>query len=470
MILIFRKVTRRPDSTTAGTVAVIGNYGNTNLGDKASLTSIIEHVTRRRPRAKIIALSVDPEVTRGRYGVVSYAAWDRHKKPPARADAEPPTGRPSRLSIWTERIRRPIAAIARGPIDLFAWGRELAEEAIFLARCRLAMRGVDLLIVGGGGQIADEFGGPWNFPYRLLVWVAAAKAAGAQVAFVCVGAGSIKSGLSRVFLKAALSMADHRSLRDQRSQRTVVDLGVRRPSVVAADIVFALEAEVPPPPRTPLVRPRVVGFNVFPYHAPFYWPGADATHYHAYLENAARFIEWLGRNGYIVHLFPTQLRADLRVIRDLMATMDARGIRLPATQLIHAAVTDVESLTATVSMMDLVVATRFHAIVMSLRAGTPVLALSSQRKTDDLMADMGLSAYRVSIDDMPIASVVGRFTTLARNAQHVRQQIQARTRELRHELEELMDGLLGLPRSDVDTGPIPTSGTSPRAMTHRPNH
>src|SRR5262249_3613454 len=153
------------------------------------------------------------------------------------------------------------------------------------------------------------------------------------------------------FLKAALSMADHRSLRDQRSQRTVVDLGVRRPSVVAADIVFALEAEVPPPPRTPLVRPRVVGFNVFPYHAPFYWPGADATHYQAYLENAARFIEWLGRNGYIVHLFPTQLRADLRVIRDLMATMDARGIRLPATQLIHAAVTDVESLTATVSMM-----------------------------------------------------------------------------------------------------------------------
>src|SRR5262249_4232876 len=145
-----------------------------------------------------------------------------------------------------------------------------------------------------------------------------------------------------------------------------------------------------------------------------------------------------------------------------------RGIRLPATQLIHAPVTGVESLAATVATVDLVVATRFHAIVMALRAGTPVLALSSQNKTDDLMADMGLTAYRVSIDNMPIAALAARFAALAENADHVRQQIQARTRELRHEVEELMDGLLAVPRSDVDTGPIPTSATSPLATTHRP--
>jgi len=468
MILIFRNLTRRLDDPSGGTVAVIGNYGNTNLGDEATLTAIIEQIVRRRPKAKIIALSVDPDVTRGLYGVVSLAAWGGPKKPRGHPREESAPGRPSRPSIWTRRIRRPIAAIARGPITAFARVRELGDEAIFLARCRLAMRGVDLLIVGGSGQIADEFGGPWNFPYRLLAWITTAKAAGARVAFVCVGAGSIRSGLSRTFLKAALSLADHRSLRDQRSHRTVQELGVRGASVVAADVVFALEAGAPPVARTPSSPPRVIGFNVFPYHAPFYWPGADPKRYHAYLESAAQFIQWLGGSGYIVHLFPTQLRADLQVIRDLVATMETRGIRLPATQLIQAAVTGVESLAATVSTVDLVVATRFHAIVMALRAGTPVLALSSQNKTDDLMADMGLAAYRVSIDHMSLNPLVARFTTLAQNAHQVRLQIQARTRELRHEVEEVMDGLLGVPRSDVDTGPIPTSATSPLAATHRP--
>jgi polysaccharide pyruvyl transferase WcaK-like protein len=131
------------------------------------------------------------------------------------------------------------------------------------------------------------------------------------------------------------------------------------------------------------------------------------------------------------------------VIRDLTATLEAKGIRLPATQLLHAQVTDVESLAATIAAVDLVIATRFHALVMALRAGTPVLVLSSQPKTDDLMAAMGLSAYRVSIDHMEMDSLTARFTSLAQNAASVREQIRNRVRELRREVDECLDGLLG---------------------------
>lgn len=461
-----RNLSRHNDRSTSGVIAVLGNYGNTNLGDEATLAAIIEQVAQRRPKAKIIALAVDPEATYDRHGITALAAWGRFKKP--RASHQPASGstnrQRSRLAIWMRNSLRPVASIVRRPLDLLVSLATLGDEAIFPIKCWVAMRGVDWLLIGGSGQISDQFYGPWNFPYRLLVWALAAKAAGARVAFVCVGAGSITSSLSRVFLKTALSLADHRSLRDQRSRRIVEELGVRGPSVVAADVVFELEARNAPAVVRKLADPpRVVGLNVFPYHAPFYWPDADPTIYRAYLDSAAKFIGWLGRHRYVVHLFPTQLRADLCVIRDLVATLEAKGIRLPAVQLLHAPVTGVESLAATVAAVDLVIATRFHALVMALRAGTPVLALSSQPKTDDLMADMGLSAYRVSIDNIQLDSLTACFTSLAQNAASLRQQIQARVRELRREVDELLDGLLGVPRSDADTGPIATSVPSPRA-------
>jgi len=52
-----------------GAVAVIGNYGNSSLGDEATLAAIIEQVRRRRVNPKIIALSVDPDDTRTRHGL-----------------------------------------------------------------------------------------------------------------------------------------------------------------------------------------------------------------------------------------------------------------------------------------------------------------------------------------------------------------------------------------------------------------
>jgi polysaccharide pyruvyl transferase WcaK-like protein len=463
MIPVLRNLSRHSDQATGHAVAVIGNYGNSNLGDEATLAAIIEQVRRRRPNPKIIALSVDPDDTRVRHGVTARAAWGRGRKP---RPAEAPAPRPSRRSIWLRNALRPFASIARGPFDLLVWLGAAADELIFPLACRAAMSGVDLLIVGGSGQISDQFSGPWNFPYRLLVWVLAAKLAGAKVGFLCVGAGSVTASLSRTFLKAALSLADHRSLRDERSRRIVDELGVRRPSVVAADVVFDLEgATAPAVVRKPMDPPRVIGLNVFPYHAPFYWPNADPAIYRAYLDSTAEFVGWLGRHRYVVHLFPTQLRADLRVIGDLTATLEAKGIRLPATHLLHAQVTGVESLAATVVAVDLVVATRFHALVMALRAGTPVLALSSQPKTDDLMADMGLSAYRVSIDHLDLSSLTARFTSLTQNAASVREQIKTRVRQLRREVDECLDGLLGVPRSDADTGPIPTPVPAPRADT-----
>jgi polysaccharide pyruvyl transferase WcaK-like protein len=460
-----RARSRHSNRSTDGTVAVIGNYGNTNLGDDATLATIIEHVGRRRPKAKTIALAVDPEAAHAQHGITALPSG-RYTKSRASRSAATTERRGSPMSTLLRRLFRPVASVARGPLDLLVWLRALAGEVVFPIKCWAAMDGVDLLIIGGGGQLTDQFFGPWNFPYLLLIWVLVAKVSGARVGFVCVGAGTIASRLSRIFLKTALSLADHRSFRDQRSRRIVEELGVPAPNLVVADLVFSLEGAPRVVARRPSGPPRAVGFNVFPYHAPFYWPDADPTIYRAYLESSARLIEWLGRQGYVVHLFPTQLRADPRVIRDLIATMEAHGIRLPAGQLIHAPVTGMESLTATIAAMDIVIVTRYHAMVMALRAGIPVFALSSQPKTDDLMADMGLSAYRVSIDNIQMDALTARFTSLAQNAQSVRDQIQARGRELRREIDELMDGLLGVPRSAADTGPIPSSVTSPGAATH----
>ena len=67
------------------------------------------------------------------------------------------------------------------------------------------LRKQDLLVVSGGGQLDDKWGGPWVLPYALCKWVLLARAARVPCAVVSVGACcQITSLASRMFFSTAL--------------------------------------------------------------------------------------------------------------------------------------------------------------------------------------------------------------------------------------------------------------------------
>src|SRR5262249_61198590 len=96
---------------------------------------------------------------------------------------------------------------------------------IFLAQSSTRLKGTDLLIVTGGNQLIDYFGGVWGFPFTLLTWCLLARMRGARVAFLSVGAGPLSSALGGGFWRWSLALADYCSFRDESSRVLGQELG-----------------------------------------------------------------------------------------------------------------------------------------------------------------------------------------------------------------------------------------------------
>ena len=80
------------------------------------------------------------------------------------------------------------------------------------------LRAHDLVIVSGGGQLNEEWGGPWSHPFSLFKWAVLARIAGVPYVVASVGVGKVRSKTSRLFLRSSLRMARYRSYRDKNSK------------------------------------------------------------------------------------------------------------------------------------------------------------------------------------------------------------------------------------------------------------
>jgi len=308
--------------------------------------------------------------------------------------------------------------------------------------------GLDTLIVTGSGVLSDHSGGVSNFPYTLFKWSILSKATRTKLAFVSVGAGPLNSAISRLLVKVSLWLADYRSFRDQSSKQLIERIGVRGDNPIYPDLANGLEI---PLLRTANDHSRpVVGVNLFPHYDNRYWAASDLTVYQRYINTMADFVSWLIQNKYIVAFFPTQFRADPPVIEDLKNALAQSGNSPPGDQLIEMPVRSVEELLKLLSLTDLVVATRFHGIVLSFLMNKPVVALSNHHKMVDLMLDMGQADYLLNIDTFTSEMLIDRFKFLEINCgtakRQIAQKIEVYRRDLEQQYDIFLNGLVGCDR------------------------
>jgi polysaccharide pyruvyl transferase WcaK-like protein len=105
-------------------------------------------------------------------------------------------------------------------------------------------------------------------------------------------------------------------------------------------------------------------------------------------------------------------------------------------RIIDEPVNSVEDLLIQIASTEIVVATRFHNILMALLCDKPVIAISFHHKCASLMNAMGLSDYCLDINDLHADELIQKFRDLETNASAIRPLIRKKQQRFREELDE----------------------------------
>ena len=371
-------------------IAFFGHFDSTNFGNESTLQAILYHLRCFQPDAEVTCISTGPEATVATHHIEAIPIAETFVK------------------SWVPRnpLIRVLRKICIGlPSELYRWVKGL-----------MRLRRTDMLIIPGTGLLTDAYGLLSWGPYNLFKWSLIAKVCRCKLLFVSVGAGPIYGTLGRCFVKSALSLADFRSYRDNSTMQYLKGIGFRADNDrVYPDLVFSLPEAVIPHQDTKKSRRSVVGLGLMEYAGKYSVSRPSNEIYLAYLENLVSVVRWLLAHEYDVRL----LIGDLG---DMHATQEFRGLlreRLSVCdegRIIDEPIFSVEDLLSQIAATDIVVATRFHNVLLALLCNKPVISISFHHKCESLMSAMGLSAYCLDINDLKADRLIEKFCDLETNA------------------------------------------------------
>jgi polysaccharide pyruvyl transferase WcaK-like protein len=303
---------------------------------------------------------------------------------------------------------------------------------LFISKSYKILKTIDILIISGGGQLDDYWGGAWGHPYTLFKWAIMARVAKKRFIFMSVGVDSITFKLSKFFIKHSLLLASYRSYRERNTLMIVEAMGVRPGGMVYPDLAFSL----------PVNRDRVISclemkkspiIGISPISTKAYTAKDDPVHRN-YFNQLVSIVSWLVEKNYKILFFPTQIKMDTPMIADLKEALFNRGILKSKNQIIENRILTVDDLIEQILIVDIVVASRLHAVILSLLMHKPVLAISYNRKVNILMEDMGLSEYCIDFNHMDLHISLKKFMLLEADAdtitEKIRNKVAAFTKDL----------------------------------------
>jgi polysaccharide pyruvyl transferase WcaK-like protein len=395
-------------------IGLYGNFGAGNLGNECTLQAVIEQIRQRAPDAQFLCFCTDPDDVRSRHGIDAFRAAALDHTAAAKSG-----GRLSRL---------PRILFYRIPLEIAHWIRSLR-----------AVARTDVLMVAGTGIVQDYMCGPLAWPYEIFKLSLLAVLCRVRLVFLSVGAGPINHPLARWFLKRSLGFAQYRSYRDEASKAYLRGLGFDSDAdPVYPDVVFGLSpGNFAHFRQTARERP-VVGLGL----KDFTTNSLGTESYRHYLETMANFVSWLQARGYDVRLLIGDFAYDTSVRAELVEILGRRGVPVTAPLLRVEAAPTVAELLRQLGEADMVLSPRYHNLVMSLIQGKPVMALSDHPKVDSLITDFGLGQYRVSLEHLSDAELMGRFSDLQKNLEELRRHVTAGVQKYRQALDQQYATLL----------------------------
>jgi polysaccharide pyruvyl transferase WcaK-like protein len=272
----------------------------------------------------------------------------------------------------------------------------------------------------------------------MFKWSLLAKVRGCRLLFVSVGAGPIDTALGRALVKFALSLADYRSYRDDASAGYLKNIGFRKNGDrIYPDLVFSLPTALALPRVEAGRGRRVVGLGLMAYAGKYSVANPRDETYRAYLESLVVFVRWLLDQDYVVRLLLGD--GDTDVIEEFKSELQERLGEYDEGRVLYQPIGSVEEVLSQLAATDVVVATRFHNVLLALLLNKPVIAISFHHKCSSLMNEMGLSEYCHDINQMDSDKLIKQFLDLERNSEEVKRIITQRVEESRRSLDEQYD-------------------------------
>lgn len=403
-------------------IALLTPYAGGNLGDAAIQDAMISNVRLRLPDAQFAGISLNCDNFIRKHGISAfplcetdrpfYAMSRGYAADPA-VQEQIPVKRRKQKDFGAARVKtalKRIPALWRclkvAQALVTTPGRELRH---CLEGYRF-LRTQDLLIVSGGGQLDEEWGGAWGHPYALLKWAVLARFARIPYVMASVGAQKASSTTSRLFMSVALRLSNYRSYRDKHSREIVAGLLQRaNEDPVVPDLAFSLPPlELPPTSRIRTItqcRP-IIAISPIAYAKPGNWPWQDRALYERYLQQMALAVSQFLNRGCFLNMICSSLGDDDSVIPDLLGRLDDEARKRLAVQMHIPAIATWKDVVVALRNVDILIACRLHSAILGFVTRTPTIAISFDPKVDWVMEDLGHTDYLLQIRDFAARDVI----------------------------------------------------------------
>ena len=446
-------------------IGLITPYQGFNYGDGAIQETVIQGLIKRDPSSTCFGITLYPADTEKRHGIKSIPITglivSRYSDPellfaddaiPQRSlddnEQVEANGHEENLKLSTQQK---IVEFLRGVKNLPLLGnifrfivfrlRDLNKLGIeareFLRAIRFA-RKLDLLLLSGGGQLDESAGGSWGHPYNIFRWALIGKMTGTPFAVASCGSAEIKTTLTRWFLQKALKSAVYRSYRD---------IGTRNQLVQHWKFTE----------NDPIVRDLALGLDPSPFFktedkdsdqlivgiSPIYHSDPQYTTYDAFVEGMVDFIHWLVNRGDHVLLFRTT-SVERLVIRDIWNSLRSRYGDIFSKQVSEVEAGNYQELMEKIAVVDLVVASRLHSIILSHVLNKPTLAISWDRKVSAHMQDLEQEKYMIDINSLNGEILKEVFQLLEADAVQIRSTIKNRIDSFQSDINQQYEHLLSI--------------------------
>jgi polysaccharide pyruvyl transferase CsaB len=342
-------------------IFVIGWFGAGNVGDEAILLSMITDIGETLPDAEFTVLSFNAENT-------------------------------AALLAGNHQVKQ-----------IVYFGSKLRVFNSDFAGAWRSLRSADLVIIGGGGLFQDVYNW-YPIPFFTLMTLLA-KFLRKQTVFYALGIGPLRTWLGRRLCRLAANMADLISVRDEESEKLLLDLGIDQDIYITADPAFSLSPapaerakEILACEGMPLDDRLRVGIVI---HELLPWGKGKK-------QELARALDKLAerRDASLVFI-PFGQYPDSWSKPELVPPVDLRFSRKMARMLTHESTVLADRYTprevmAVVGQMDLVISMRLHGLIMATAMGVPTIGLTYRRETKlrNLMRSIGQELRILEVDDL----------------------------------------------------------------------